>query len=273
MFADAPFGELLRDWHALITVLLNDVEPIEYDGDYIRILKAPGQEPTAHLLPRYRKKPIRIQKPVSIPVIEFDEPIGRFKKHLAALSPRNHELEELVNKLQVALDRSRQYSDTDAPRYVMPRIEGPLLDEIQRQIRRYDTSHIIDKGPLNPADEAITPIANDPVNTNRHRRGEIQVEVSRQTGANALKRDVNDCRWLNDELTKKRMAHSAALVNYMTKPESADFDEIKHQVHGDKDVSDGAVRKNVSKTNKQLVMLGSQLTFYTRGGRVFKNER
>ena len=85
----------------------------------------------------------------------FDKPIERFKKQLQQLSPRNHELEQLVERLQISLGHSRQYTDTDDPRYVMPRVEGPLLDEIKRQVRRYDTGRVVIR-PLDPANLAGT---------------------------------------------------------------------------------------------------------------------
>ena len=62
MFANAPFGELLRAGTELIDTLVQNTDPIEYDGDYIRIFQKPGDEPKAHLLPKYKKKPYLVQE-------------------------------------------------------------------------------------------------------------------------------------------------------------------------------------------------------------------
>jgi len=75
---------------------------------------------------------------------------------------------------------------------------------------------------------------------------------------------------LADKLRQDRKNYPAALVEFMANRQSAKFDDIKRHVHGDDDVSDEAVRKNVYKTRQALIELNSPLDFSTSGGYVFK---
>jgi len=75
--------------------------------------------------------------------------------------------------------------------------------------------------------------------------------------------DAPDFESIVRDLRRDGKGKSAALVSYMKDHDDAPFDDIKDVVHGDKDVSDGAVRKNVCETNKLLVELGVPLEFAT----------
>jgi hypothetical protein len=74
------------------------------------------------------------------------------------------------------------------------------------------------------------------------------------------------------ELRKADRPIQAALVEYLLPRKRATFDAIKRDVHGDKEVSDNAVRKRVSETNKNLVTIGSKLKLSTASGYVFLND-
>ena len=74
-------------------------------------------------------------------------------------------------------------------------------------------------------------------------------------------------------LRRTGQGHPAALVEYMQDRKDAPFGDVKHPVHGDKDVSDEAVRKNVCLTNRLLIELGSPLKFSTSCGLVCKSIR
>ena len=66
---------------------------------------------------------------------------------------------------------------------------------------------------------------------------------------------------------------SAALVEHMKSREEMKFDDVKDKVHGNKHVTDNAVRKNVSVTNRALAGMHSPLEFFCRNGSVFKRLR
>lgn len=74
------------------------------------------------------------------------------------------------------------------------------------------------------------------------------------------------------ELRKAGLPIQAALVEYLLPRKRAAFNAIKHEVHGDEGVSDDAVRKRVSETNKSLVMIGSKLKLSTASGYVFLDD-
>jgi hypothetical protein len=66
-------------------------------------------------------------------------------------------------------------------------------------------------------------------------------------------------------------AHTrAALLEFMADRESATFEEIGRHVHGDPHASDGAIRQNVSRANKDLEARGSPVVLRVSGAKVFK---
>jgi hypothetical protein len=74
------------------------------------------------------------------------------------------------------------------------------------------------------------------------------------------------------ELRKKKRRIPAALVEFMRDRESAEFEDIAQYVHGDSLTSEGAIRKNVERTNNYLIEMRSRLNFITRSSRVYKQE-
>jgi hypothetical protein len=73
-----------------------------------------------------------------------------------------------------------------------------------------------------------------------------------------------------DELRKQGHANPAALVAYMADKTKATVQDVGQHVHGDKDASDDAVRKNVARTNDLLTPLGSKLSFQFTRGHVYR---
>jgi hypothetical protein len=75
-----------------------------------------------------------------------------------------------------------------------------------------------------------------------------------------------------EELRSQGLAIPAALVEFMRDRKSAPFDVIKDRVHGNADITDGAVRVRVSETSRALMGLGFKLQFRTSSGYVFKDD-
>jgi hypothetical protein len=75
------------------------------------------------------------------------------------------------------------------------------------------------------------------------------------------------------ELRKRGSPKQAALVEYLLKNSGkAEFDDVKDHVHGNKSVTDAAVRKRVSETHKSLVEIGSRLIICTASGFVYLDD-
>ncbi len=73
-----------------------------------------------------------------------------------------------------------------------------------------------------------------------------------------------------ESLRRSGKAKPAALVKYMADRNSASFDDVMHAVHEDAGLTEGAVRKLCSLTNKLLSDCDTSLHFATSTGRVFR---
>lgn len=74
------------------------------------------------------------------------------------------------------------------------------------------------------------------------------------------------------KLREQNQGMAAALVEFMAPLESADWDEVASRVHGDPDLSEGAVQKNVWRTQKLLHEIEPRLFLTFRLSKVFKRE-
>ncbi|WP_165070844.1 hypothetical protein [Paludisphaera rhizosphaerae] len=72
------------------------------------------------------------------------------------------------------------------------------------------------------------------------------------------------------QLRKRNLKNPAALVEYMASRDQATVEELAEQVHGNDGVGADAVRKNVSRTNIELGVISSPLSFRWASSRVFR---
>lgn len=71
-------------------------------------------------------------------------------------------------------------------------------------------------------------------------------------------------------LSRRRKATPAALVTLMDAQDSATYEEVARKVHGDGTIDDGAIRANVSRTNRELEGMAAPYRFRCAGGMVHK---
>ena len=64
----------------------------------------------------------------------------------------------------------------------------------------------------------------------------------------------------------------ARLVEFMKEKREAEFLHIGNAVHDDEDISNSAIKNNVSRTNESLAELKVPLSFKCANDRVFKQE-
>jgi hypothetical protein len=75
---------------------------------------------------------------------------------------------------------------------------------------------------------------------------------------------------LADQLAKPGMSNQAALVRFMKNKTAADVEEIAEKVHGNSDVSEGAIAKNARRTSESLAEMGVPLSFRVARGMIHK---
>lgn len=75
---------------------------------------------------------------------------------------------------------------------------------------------------------------------------------------------------LIDELRKRRASTQAKLLEFMRGRDEATVQDIAHEVHGDGQTGDDAIRQNVRRVNRELESRGIALRFRVASGRIHK---